>query len=285
MAIIKTMSTIRIMWLTNATLLFPIGAAVYLFGIGTLYRLLIAIATVIAMEFLLYYKKNHGKSITDGSALLTGIIIGLSIPPLAPWFIPLSAAIIAIFLGKYCFGGLGNNPFNPAMVGYAICFLAFPQYFQHWLGADGWTSLIAVDGHTAPTPLLADRLNTNADGMFYIFAVASAIGGVVLLTLKIIDWRLPLAFLLGTLLVFSINDSIASLFYGGLVFAAFFVVTDPVTAAVTPLGRLIYAFIVGCLAAWLRENGAHTDGIAFAILAGNMIAPLCDLCTQYYRKQ
>lgn len=272
------------MWITNAALLPPIIAAVYLYGMGTLYRLLIAVITVLLLECVLYYKKNKCQQIFDGSVLITGIIIGLSVPPLSPWFIPLSAATFAVLLGKYCFGGLGHNPFNPAMVGYAVCYLAFPQHFQHWLGADGLASLQSFDGHSSPTPLLANKLHINTEGDFFIFAIASTVGGLYLLTLKIIDWRLPLAFFIGALLVFVINGEVQSILYGGLVFAGFFVVTDPVTAAVTPLGRLIFAFIVGCLAAWLRIHGAHTDGIAFAILAGNMIAPLCDLCVQYRRK-
>lgn len=273
------------MWLTNATLLLPAAASVYLYGSGVIYRLLIACAVALLVEYLISRQRgDKPPSIADGSALTTGLIIGLTVPPLSPWFIPLTAALLAILIGKLAFGGLGNNPFNPAMLGYCLCFLAFPAHFQHWVGwegSSGWSTLAIADGSSSPTPLLAKRVGEAPPNLFFeIFAIASAVGGGTLIALKIADWRLPLGFLVGALAIFAVHDEWESLLYGGMVFAMFFVVTDPVTAAVTPRGRLLYSFIVGSLAALLRLNGHHTDGIAFAVLAGNLLATLCDYLAQ-----
>lgn len=219
----------------------------------------------------------------DGSLVITAMIIAVMIPPHAAWWLSAFAVAVALALGKHYYGGLGNNPFNPAMVGYALAFISFPSAFNLWL---------EVDGVSSPTPLAARRLDETETlpplaGADIALLAAIAVGGCVLLWKQVADWRLTASFLLGALAMnLIVGDSLITLAYGGLLFAAFFVITDPVTAATTRAARWLLGAAVGALALWLRERGAHTDGIAFAVLFGNIIAPLLDYgVRQWQRRQ
>lgn len=286
------------MWTTVLAMLPSAAAAVNLYGAGVVIRILLAVGVAAAAECLCLRLRNKPPSIADGSAVLTGAIIGLAVPPLSPWYVVACASFFAITLAKHCYGGLGNNPFNPAMAGYALAFVAFPGDFADWTsaGAGGvggdmrvaWESLFA-DGRGSPTPLLARRLSPEADAAAALAPpLAACAGGLLLVALRVADWRLPLSFILGGLAVAAIvgdgGGDWAFLLHGGLLFAAFFVVTDPVTAAATPSGRWLCGGLVGALAVWLRFRGAHADGIAFAILFGNIIAPLCDYPARRWRR-
>ena len=262
-----------------AALLPAICAAVYERGAGALAQVLLAAGGCIAAEALcLRLRGQSVKMLADGSAAVAGIIIGLSLPPLAPWYVAAAAAAFAIALAKHCYGGLGNNPFNPAMAGYALAFVSFPADFGGWNAAESWTAIFfpsaAIDARGMPTPLLAAQLGAEPPPLSYLFPAACFFGGAVLLLSRAADWRLPAAFLFGVL-VFCGGD-FSTLFAGGIMLAAFFVITDPVTAAETPGGRILYGFAAGALAVFLRRHGAHADGIAFAILFCNMLAVPAD---------
>lgn len=278
------------MWLTVAALSPTVAASVYLYGDGVWVRVILATVAAVAAEWLcLRVRRAAVDGGALGSAVIAGCIIGLCVPPLSPWYVPFSAALAGIILAKHCYGGLGNNPFNPAMAGYALALVAFPGQFGGWLGdgEDIWRSLFAAadsDAVSTPTPLTAVRLSLTPVLPSPLIAAAAAGGGAVLLALRIADWRLPTAFLAGAAASNALLDADwRLLLHGGLVFAAFFVVTDPVTAAATARGRWLYGFFVGALAVWLRVRGVHADGIAFAVLLGNMLAPLCDALTQRRR--
>ena len=269
------------MWLTTAAMLPAVAVAAYLYGGGVVLRVLLAVAAAAVTERGCQWLIKNQSSVGDGSAVLTGVIIGLSVPPLAPWYVPVFASLTGIALAKHCYGGLGNNPFNPAMAGYALAYLSFPADFSGWIGGGSfdaaWETLF-TDAISAPTPLAAARLEATPPVTPSLFlSLASVIGGGWLLWRRIADWRLTLAFLGGGWLTnLAAGGDWQILLHGGFLFAAFFVITDPVTAATTPLGRCLYGAVVGALAVWLRHHGAHTDGIAFAILIGNILAPLCD---------
>ena len=264
------------MWATVAAMLPAVAANTFLYGKAALYQTLIATLAAVITEHL-FLRHNDGK-ISDGSAVIAGIIIGVSLPPLSPWFIAVAAAFFAIALGKHAFGGLGNNPFNPAMVGYALAFISFPAHFGDWLPP-------TVDGVSRATPLAASRLDiAAADTHQWLFPVAVAIGALPLIIARVADIRLALSFLIGaTAITLFSGAPLPSLWQGGMIFAACFVITDPVTAPATPLARLIIGAAAGAMAAALRHFGAHTDGIAFAILAANLLAPLCDLIARKRR--
>lgn len=261
------MKTPAIMWTVAAAMSPAVFAAMYERGGGALLQIVVSVCGCVLFEAgcLRMRRLPVLQTVADGSAAVAGVIIGLSLPPFAPYYVAVCAAAFAMILAKHCFGGLGNNPFNPAMAGYALAFISFPGDFGGW----------HADAVGMPTPLSAARLGAEIPPPSYLFPLACAGGGAVLLLLRIADWRLPLSFLLGALL-FS-GGEWQTLFFGGLMLAAFFVITDPATAATTARGRWLYGFAAGALTILLRERGLHIDGIAFAILFCNMLAPLADM--------
>lgn len=285
-------TTAAIMRITAITITPAAAAATYLYGIGVLVQITIAVMAAVVAELLcLHWRRQPKATAKDGSAALAGIIIGIALPPLAPWYVAAFAAFCAMTLAKHCYGGLGNNVFNPAMAGYALAFVSFPADFANWQNNASIMQTLysvfgAVDAVASPTPLLSshlpDNINDNIDtinSFSLLLPAACIIGGAVLLALRIADWRLSIGFLTGAAVVAAAYGDITTLLYGGLAFAAFFVITDPATAAAGKGGRLLYAFFAGALALYLRKAGAHADGIAFAILAANIAAPLFDkLC-------
>ena len=239
---------------------------------------------------------------------------GLSLPPLLPWWVSLAAVFSALALGKHLYGGLGNNPFNPAMVGYAVVLISFPLPMTTlWVSpasdalpnlADALTAIFAgsepVDAYAGATPLdtykqaidgaLASEVLTEpvfdgfvAKGWDWV-NLAFGAGGIALLWLRIIRWHIPVAFLAGLALmslVFGHDADQAAplslhLLAGGTMLGAFFIATDPVSAATSNRGRLIYGAGIGMLVFTIRHWGTYPDAIAFAVLLMNMAVPLID---------
>ena len=263
------------MWTVAAAMLPACAAAFFAFGVGVWAQIAAAaLFAVLAEAACLTLRKKSAAALSDGSAVVCGIIVGLSMPPLAPWWTAAFAAAAGIALAKHAYGGLGNNPFNPAMAGYALAYVSFPAEFAAW-----------PDAAASPTPLLGAQLASASASAAHSalppwwLPAAPVLGGAILLALRVIDWKLPAALLLGVAaaaLTFGEIPPLRHLQYGGLMLAAFFVITDPVTAAATPAGRWLYGALVGALIVWMRERGAHADGVAFAVLLGNMLAPLLD---------
>jgi electron transport complex protein RnfD len=299
----------------------------WFFGWGVLINLAVATATAVAAEAAAL--KLRGKAVlpvlSDGTAVLTGLLLGLALPPLAPWWIPFIGAAFAIVVAKQLYGGLGYNPFNPAMVGYVVLIISFPLQMTLWpppRGIDGdMLSLVdtlglmfaqlppadaTLDAVTMATPL--DNYKTQigqnltwseivSGPLFGRFAgygwewanLAFLAGGVWLWQQRAIHWHIPVAMLAGlfvTALLFYIADadSFASplfhLFSGATMLGAFFIATDPVSAATTPRGRLYYGAGIGVLVYVIRTWGGYPDGVAFAVLLMNMAAPTIDYYTQ-----
>ncbi len=258
----------------------------------------------------------------DGSAAITALLIALALPPLTPWWVTLTAALFAILLAKHVYGGLGQNVFNPAMVGYVTVLIAFPAEVADWpaiTGAGDWSSTNAtlgffltgalpadaVDALTGATPLddIKTQLGqmrtmteiTARDGFGALAGrgwgwinVAALAGGLWLIRKRVITWHAPgamLATLAGLYFMFyaiepATNPSpVLGLLSGGTMVGAFFIVTDPVSGAASNTGRLIFGAGTGALVFGMRSWGAYPDGIAFAILFMNMLAPLIDRYT------
>ncbi len=304
------------------------AAMIVLFGWGVAFNLLIAVAVALPCEALLLRLRGRPVApfLQDGSALVCAVLLALALPPLAPWWLPAIAVVLALALGKHIYGGLGFNPFNPAMVGYAAVLVSFPAQMTVWLppSASGpgaslglMESLhyvlqgqlptgLELDAITQATPL--DRIKTGlsagltledirdpagtgllaGSGWHWINLLFLA-GGAWLLQRRVIGWQIPAGVLLGLAapaLVFWIisPDQFASpllhLLSGGAILAAFFIATDPVSAATTPRGRLYYGLGIGLLAYVIRTWGGYPDGIAFAVLLMNMAAPLIDRYTR-----
>lgn len=306
------------------------AAMFYFFGWGVLFNLMIAITVALATETaILKLRQRPVKStLADLSALLTACLLALALPPLAPWWLTAIATIFALSLGKHLYGGLGFNPFNPAMVGYVVVMISFPREMTFWLlpstvnpaslnltetfnlmffsqlpASMSWDSISSatlLDGlktHLSQDHLLSTASTTEAlSGLFGRVAgigwewinLLFLAGGLWLYKTRTIDWRIPVSMLASLALVSLIFYGIDSEHYlspvthllgGGIMLAAFFIATDPVSASTTPRGRLIYGAGIGILIFIIRQWGGYPDGIAFAVLLMNMAAPLIDYYT------
>jgi electron transport complex protein RnfD len=289
-------------------------ALTWLFGIGTLVNLLWAGLLALGFEaaILAIRQRPIGFYLRDGSALVTAVLLALALPPYAPWWLTLVAVGFAISFGKQLYGGLGQNPFNPAMLGYVVVLISFPLEMTRWPAPhsvgilagieqifglaqlpDGWSQATALDALKLNKSLTIDELwlQHPAFGSLGGSAVewvngAFLLGGLYLLHKKLISWHAPLG-MLGALLVMSLvfwngsgSDSNGSplfhLLTGASMLGAFFIVTDPVSGATSNLGRIIFGAGVGVLVYIIRTWGGYPDGVAFAVLLMNLAAPTID---------
>jgi electron transport complex protein RnfD len=241
----------------------------------------------------------------DGSAVVTAVLFALCIPPWTPWWVAAVGMVAAIALAKQVYGGIGYNVFNPAMVGYAVVLIAFTAELSAWPGAAGTAEQLAriVDGGVAidaiaqATPLDALREGTGqsrtvAESLAghdwtaaLVLAVAWLVGGIYLIATRATHWHAPAGMLVGVFVTAAIlgwyddgrhAGAIFHLVHGATVFAAFFIVTDPVSGCTTPRGRLWFGIGAGVFTVLIRSFGAYPDGVAFAVLLMNGAAPLID---------
>jgi electron transport complex protein RnfD len=295
-----------------------IAAYVWQIGAGILVNLAIVSVAALAAETLVLKLRKRPAAIAlgDGSALVTAWLVALALPSIVPWWLTVIAALIAIVGAKHLYGGIGQNPFNPAMAAYCAMIVAYPALMSQWPAAGEADFAVQlqlilggsreIDGITGATALDAMRTGLrNRTGIDAIFATGAfgfaggrgwewiaagyLLGGALLLARRIIDWRLPFGFIAGL-------GGIAALFWliaperfpsplfhlasGGAMLAAFFIVTDPVTAATTPRGKLLFAFGAGLIAWVVRTFGLYPEGIAFGVLLMNICVPWIDRHTQ-----
>ncbi|MBY5938838.1 electron transport complex subunit RsxD [Marinobacter nauticus] len=289
------------------------------FGWGNLINVVWCIALALGSEAA--FLKLRGKPVAfflrDNTAAVTGLLLGLSLPQFTPWWVSGIAVVSAIVVAKQLYGGLGSNPFNPAMVGYALALISFPvamttnwaEAATLWGGAPGFGETLAkiftggqtaVDGWTMATPLdeykhkIASHTsvevlghptfgNLIARGWEWV-NLAFLAGGVLLIALRIITWHIPVAFLAGIAamsLAFGSNaDQYAPLqlhlLAGGTMLGAFFISTDPVSAATSHQGKLIYGAGIGVLVYLIRSWGNYPDAVAFSVLLMNFAVPFID---------
>ncbi|MBE8189399.1 MAG: RnfABCDGE type electron transport complex subunit D [Candidatus Thioglobus sp.] len=290
-------------------LLLGVIAEFYFFGWGVFWQILLGVSTAILVEsaFLKIRKLPIKPVITDGSGALTAMLLAISIPSIAPWWIVVLGVAFALIFGKQLYGGLGHNPFNPAMLGYAFLLISYPLQMTTWAAeflnfAQSFEAIFGInlpDALTGATKLdslktqlalgkSATELSINSISQAWI-NLGFLLGGLYLLARKIILWHIPIAFLSGVLtissLLFLIDNSLYlppqnHLLLGGTMLGAFFIATDPVSAATTPKGRLIYGFFIGILVVIIRVFGGYPDGVAFAVLLMNIAVPLIDYYTQ-----
>ena len=227
--------------------------------------------------------------IRDGSACVTGLLIGLSLPPDVALHIPLVAAIVAIALAKHAYGGLGQNTFNPAMAGYAVVLVAFPQAVVHYDAVTGATALDVLTHRGGAT--IEEIHQSPAFGIYGAYgyewsSLAFLLGGLYLLFRRIVTVHIPLAVLIGIglpAMLFYDDGSSSSLgsplfhwLSGGTMLVAFFIATDPVTSPMSARDQWLYGLAIGAIALSIRVFGSWPDGFAFAILLGNLLVPLLD---------
>ena len=271
--------------------------ALYYFGVGALVVSAIAIASCMGFEaFIQRFVLKTKVSISDGSAALTGLLLAMNLPSNLPWWMVIIGSMAAIGLGKMCYGGLGNNLFNPALVGRVFLLISFPAAMTTWPIPEPF-SMAYMDAQTAATPLsfmkfdqmLPPILNTligNEGGsMGEVSAIALMLGGIFLLWKKVITWHIPVSILATVALFTGIMHLVDPVAYenplwhlcsGGLLLGAIFMATDYVTSPMTTRGQLLYGVGIGLITVVIRLWGSYPEGVSFAILLMNAATPLID---------
>lgn len=271
----------------------------YFLGTGVLVNVGVSIATAMVTEaMILTIRKADLLTLTDCSAIVTGLLLGLALPPSLPIWMVITGCAFAVIFGKHLYGGLGQNLFNPAMVGYAVLIISFPLAMSTWPIIQGG----AIDGISSATPLdtfkfrgayTIDEIWTAGNGFALVAGagwqwinLAYLAGGLGLIYFKVARWQAPAAMLIALSLlaiIFYDNGSSQSLgsplfhlFSGGTMLVAFFIVTDPVTAPGSNLGLYIYGAGIALITFIIRSIGAYPDGFAFAVLLMNALTPLID---------
>lgn len=314
------------------SLLPGIAVQTYYFGTGVIINLLLCSTFCLASEafILILRRRPLWPTLRDNSALLTGLLLGLALPPLLPWWMVFIGSSFAIIFAKQVYGGLGSNPFNPAMIGFVLLLISFPLEMTSWLPIGEQSNLPSVtqsiqlvlfstldngltlqdfmsitDGITMATPLdetktaltqgltlseiqATQDFSFNLNAWFWI-NFSFMLGGLSLLVLKIIKWRIPLSIAAGVFImafIMTLNDSDTSLpafthlFVGATMLSAFFIATDPVTSPTTKRGQLWFGFLIGVLVMIIRAFGGYPDAFAFAILLLNIAVPTIEHYTQ-----
>lgn len=297
----------KIMYGVILALLPAFAVSVYVFGLGAIIVTATAIISCVAFEYLIQrFILKITPQISDGSAILTGLLLAFNLPSNLPIGIIILGSLVAIGVGKMSYGGLGQNLFNPALVGRVFLLISFPVQMTSWPIPKGFSTgyLNATTGATVlgglkeklmtgtPLPeLIKDLPTNNLDAFFGVMggsmgevsALALLIGFGFMLYRKIITWHIPV-FLIATVFVFSgilhlVNpDQFASpvfqILTGGLMLGAIFMATDMVSSPMHPKGMAIFAIGIGIITVLIRLFGAYPEGISFAILIMNAFVPI-----------
>lgn len=290
-----TDSVPKIMWTVIAALMPAVVFGVYNFGFGVLLTILASVIAALATEIVINKMRHRESSIADGSAVLTGLLLAMTLPPAFPKAYTVVGAVFAIAIGKQIFGGLGYNIFNPALLGRAFLQASFSVKITTW------SAPIGIDAITTATPLGSFKFEKVMTPYFDLFmgkiggcigetsALLIIIGGAYLLIKKYADWRIPVSYL-GTVfilggLMWIINpeqypDPVFHLFSGGLMLGAFFMATDMVTSPVTSSGTWMYGFGMGAVLIIIRLFGGLPEGVMYSILFMNAFVPLINRYTR-----
>lgn len=302
-------STKKIMWRVNLALVPMLLTGIAFFGLNALLISLVSVACCCLFQWLIEkFILKVPSTVCDGSAVVTGLLLAFNVPATADmiWLVALGA-LVAIGVGKMSFGGLGKNPFNPALVGRVFMLISFPVQMTTWPTVGKWfpMSLDTVSGATPlgvikeglkngqsmseimannDLPSLVDIFLGHIGGSFgEVCALAILIGAIYLLCCKIISWHIPVAFI-GTAFIFSgilwladptqFIDPVTTILTGGIMLGACFMATDMVTSPMSKSGQLIFGAGCGLLTIIIRNWGAYPEGVSFAILLMNSVTPL-----------
>ncbi len=282
---------------------------VYFFGIPALRVIAVAIVSCVVMEALWQKLTASPVTIKDGSAVLTGLLLAMNLPSGAPWWLVVIGSLVAIIIAKQLFGGIGNNPFNPALVGRVFLLISFPVAMTTWPEPRSFFSQ-AADAATGATPLgalktaifehgtiaaapglnLMDPFLGNVGGSLgEISALALILGGIYLIARRIITWHIPVVYiatvavLTGILWLVNPEGCASPAFHlvaGGLMLGAFFMATDMVTSPITNTGKVVFAIGCGVITVVIRLWGGYPEGVSFAILIMNAFVPLINRATK-----
>lgn len=273
--------------------------SLYYFGLGALIVTFVSVLSCVLFEYLIQkFLFKQQPSITDGSAALTGLLLALNLPSNLPIWIIIIGALAAIGIGKMSFGGLGNNIFNPALVGRVFLLISFPAQMTTWPlpgnlpmtyidGQTGATVLSLMKEGSAQLPSYTDMLLGNMGGSIgEVGAIALFLGLAFLLIRKIITWHIPVSIILTTFIFTGIMHLVDPAAYanplvhiltGGLLLGAIFMATDYVTSPMSKSGMLVFGVGIGLLTSLIRLFGAYPEGMSFAILIMNALTPLINM--------
>ena len=290
----ETISTV--MYTFVIALLPAVIWSISLYGVHAARVLAMAVACAMAFDWILQKAFRSPVTIGDGSAMLTGLLFALLLPPSVPWWIIVVGVGGTILIGRQLFGGLGGNPFSPALVGWAILRVSWPEYLDfniamvhynvpfsiHYpLDVVRWAGTAGLDIF----PTLDLLLGRQVGGMGATPVLLILLGGLLLIVRGVISWRIPLAFLVGvaaTAWLFSMQDDtlfaspMFHLLTGNVMLGAFFLSTDPPSSPVGRLPMLLFGLGCGTLTVLFRSWSVHSDGVIFAILLMNILNPLLD---------
>ena len=306
----------------------------YFFGFGVWFQIILAVITALIAESACIIARDRPamSALRDNTALVTAILLAISIPPLAPWWIIVIGTLFAIVVVKHVYGGMGQNLFNPAMAGYILLLVSFPVQMTNWLPPSTigehsltlWQTLhtilfeytpagysveqlrAGIDGVTMATPL--DAIKTGLTQGFTLTEVYAKpqfsflagagwqwvnlgflIGGLLLIQQRIISWHIPVGLIAGLCVpaffayLFApdlMAGPVVHALSGATMLGAFFIATDPVSAATSNRGRVIFGVLIGLLVFIIRSWGGYPDGVAFAVLLANMCVPIIDRYTR-----
>ena len=302
-------STRKIMWRVNIALVPMLLTGIAYFGLNALLISVVSVACCCLFQWLIEkFILKVPTTVGDGSAIVTGLLLAFNVPATADmiWLVALGA-LVAIGVGKMSFGGLGKNPFNPALVGRVFLLISFPVQMTTWPTVGKWfpMTLDTVSGATPlgvikegvksgmsvqeviaqnQLPSLLDIFLGHMGGSFgEVCAVAILIGAIYLLCRKIITWHIPVAFI-GTAFLFSgilylcnpdkFIDPLTTILTGGILLGACFMATDMVTSPMAKSGQLLFGVGCGLLTIIIRTWGSYPEGVSFAILLMNSVTPL-----------
>jgi len=295
----------RIMWTVSLSLLPAFVLGVYFFGPKAVYVTALSIIGSFFSEWLVQKMTGREVTLSDGSAFLTGLLLGMNMPASAPFYIPLVSSFVAVAITKQLFGGLGYNIFNPALIGRAFALITWPRAMTLWI--EPTAAFVGLDAKTTATPLailkeggmqkllevFGDKSNlyTNlllghrAGSLGETSVIALLIGGAFLLYKRYITWHIPVSFL-GTVAVMAwvfggkgglfTGDPVLHLLSGGLMLGAIFMATDYVTCPTTRAGQVVFGIGCGLLTILIRLKAGYPEGVMFAILLMNCFSPLID---------
>ena len=281
-----------------------------LYGWGVLINLMLSVSTALIVEAGVSRLRRQPlqPTLSDGSALVSATLLAVALPPYCPWWLTVSAIAFGLLFGKHLYGGVGKNPFNPAMLGFALIMVMFPQPMTHWpahglalfdavqqvfnpaQAPDAWVQATALDSLRINKSLTIDELfaanpafgRFGAQGVEWV-NLAFLAGGLFLLQRRVFGWQAPVGMLASLFMVSLLcwngsgSDSHGSplfhLLSGATMLGAFFIITEPVSGAKSPLARLLFGVGVGLLTYLIRTWGGYPDGVAFAVLLMNLCVP------------
>ena len=308
-------SVSRIMWLVVIALLPALGGSIWFFGLKSLWLVLLCVASALISDTLTQLAFGRKVTPTDGSAVITGILLAYNLPPGVPWWMPVIGAAFATVVVKQFFGGLGHNFMNPALAARAFLMASWPTHMTTmWLKPFGTAPLSGLDAVSEATPLAlvrraaelapqgltTDELIRQANSLPVLkklffgtvggcvgetSALLLLIGAIFLIAIRVVDWRIPVAYL-GTVAVLALilpGSHLSPLYHllsGGVILGACFMATDYVTSPITGKGRMIFGIGCGVITMLIRLYGGYPEGCSYSILLMNIATPFIDRLTR-----